>query len=250
MLIDYEFLIYTNKDNLKFLFKRAEFRQPRINSSSESHDNPVTPTSSENPTTPTQDNNKSSNLHKMDYRFEEFRLQSFTNWNCPFVQPADLAAAGFYYTGYIDQVQCFECSICICRWEEGDVPQAMHEEWGGRCRFKRKVPCGNVPIGVDPNTIPESQSRGRDIGPSQSKMKTGTDIPPINPQQKEEKREPLLPEKLQTNDLGICKVCYDRELGMLFIPCGHMACIKCAPDLKNCAMCRSPIQTTIRAYLS
>lgn len=81
------------------------------------------------------------------------RRMSYENWVVPYVQPDDLAAAGFYYTKSIDKVRCFECRTEICRWQEGDDPEVEHQRWGGRCRFIRKLPCGNVPIGADPGTI-------------------------------------------------------------------------------------------------
>lgn len=38
-----------------------------------------------------------------------------------------------------------------------------HQRWGSRCRFVRKQPCGNVPVGVDPSTIPLPAPRGQDV---------------------------------------------------------------------------------------
>ncbi|KAJ8666854.1 hypothetical protein QAD02_008516 [Eretmocerus hayati] len=89
-----------------------------------------------------------------DYRFEESRLRSFVNWPSSCVSPTDLAAAGFFYVGQTDRVRCFECRTEICNWEEGDQPMSEHQRWAGRCRFVRKLPCGNVPLGADPSAIP------------------------------------------------------------------------------------------------
>lgn len=51
-------------------------------------------------------------------------------------------------------------------------------------------------------------------------------------------------------DQRLCKVCMDNEVGVVFLPCGHLlACTFCAPALKLCPMCRKPIQATVRAYL-
>lgn len=89
-------------------------------------------------------------------------MDSFTaQWSCEHVQPKDLAAAGFYYTGQIDRVRCFECGIEVCRWEEGDDPMSEHQRWGGRCRFLRKRACGNVPIGS--SDVPIRPRRSRDV---------------------------------------------------------------------------------------
>ncbi|XP_024883909.1 death-associated inhibitor of apoptosis 1-like, partial [Temnothorax curvispinosus] len=90
--------------------------------------------------------------------FESTRLKSFKNWpwiSGLWIKPEKLAAAGFYYTGESDKIQCFECPIEIYgKWQVDDNPVAYHQQWSGECRFIRNIPCGNVPIGTDPNTIP------------------------------------------------------------------------------------------------
>ncbi|XP_012229106.2 death-associated inhibitor of apoptosis 1 [Linepithema humile] len=137
-----------------------------------------------------------------DYRFEIARVGSFFNWTVPFMEPKKLAAAGFYYTGEKDTVKCFECKYFLSGWQQGDNPMTEHQRWSARCRFVRNIPCGNVPIGVDPKTIP-SYSRGKDIcglygltykpnsGPENNlnteegnKMSSNTNFPGKNPDTK------------------------------------------------------------------
>ncbi|XP_058798919.1 baculoviral IAP repeat-containing protein 2-like isoform X2 [Phymastichus coffea] len=377
------------------------------------------------PTPPQPDENKVDNAGSMEYRFEEVRLQSYTNWPCRYVQPADLAAAGFYYTGQIDKVRCFECRTEICRWEENDDPIIEHQRWGGRCRFIRKLPCGNVPIGADPNSIPpksrdvcgynldyrmdaevdtrassstdESSLTKRpyfgDYATYKARLQTFADWPTSMAQTKEqladagffytgtgdqttcyhcggglknwepqddpwvqhakwfstcfyvklvkgqdfinnvsgkhqsplsheeimkmklpncikkvespvsEKSEPteesssrttttenitcnikspaLKPrtsaeveaetkqstsptksdsskaedsqqsEKKSIDDARVCKICYNEELGFVFMPCGHIvACVKCAPSMTTCAVCRKEVKSRVRAFFS
>ncbi|OXU31188.1 hypothetical protein TSAR_001649, partial [Trichomalopsis sarcophagae] len=128
------------------------------------------------PTPPQPESNEVDDAGSMDYRFEEVRLQSFENWPSEYVRPADLAAAGFYFTKQIDRVRCFECSTEICRWEQGDDPMVEHQRWGGRCRFIRKLPCGNVPIGADPSMIPAPRPRSRDVcGPYKLDYRLGAE---------------------------------------------------------------------------
>lgn len=98
-----------------------------------------------------------------DYRFESARLETFRNWPYSLINPEKLAAAGFYYTGEGDKVKCFECQIEICEWQPDDNPMADHQRWSGRCRFIRNIPCGNVPIGTDPTTIPVPMPKGVDV---------------------------------------------------------------------------------------
>lgn len=53
------------------------------------------------------------------------------------------------------------------------------------------------------------------------------------------------------DDATICKICYNEELGVVFVPCGHIvSCVKCAPSLTTCAVCRKKIEYYVRAYLS
>ena len=99
----------------------------------------------------------------VDYHFEAARLQSFENWPVTYIEPEKLAAAGFYYTGESDKVKCFECQVEICKWVEGDIPMVDHQRWSARCRFIRKLNCGNVPIGVDPDTVTPPRPRSRDV---------------------------------------------------------------------------------------
>jgi baculoviral IAP repeat-containing protein 2/3 len=48
-----------------------------------------------------------------------------------------------------------------------------------------------------------------------------------------------------------CKICMDNEVGVVFLPCGHLvSCVSCATALSNCALCRQPIKAVVRTYLS
>ncbi|KYM99236.1 PREDICTED: death-associated inhibitor of apoptosis 1-like [Cyphomyrmex costatus] len=90
-----------------------------------------------------------------DYRFESVRLDSYKIlpylWK---VEPEKLAAAGFYYTGESDNVKCFMCNVILCEWKLKDDPFADHQRESSQCEFIRNIPCGNVPFGTDPSTIP------------------------------------------------------------------------------------------------
>lgn len=116
------------------------------------------------PSTPTKCPLLYDEVDNCDYRFEQARLQSFENWPVPdIIEPKRLVAAGFYYTGEGDTVRCFECRVEICQWVEGDNPMVDHQRWSARCRFIRKMNCGNVPIGVDPNTVLPPRLRSSDV---------------------------------------------------------------------------------------
>ncbi|GFT03129.1 baculoviral IAP repeat-containing protein 3 [Nephila pilipes] len=53
-----------------------------------------------------------------------------------------------------------------------------------------------------------------------------------------------------STDRCLCKICMDKEVSVVFLPCSHLlACTECAPALKSCPMCRQTIQAIVKAYL-
>ncbi|XP_069104535.1 baculoviral IAP repeat-containing protein 7-like [Argopecten irradians] len=64
--------------------------------------------------------------------------------------------------------------------------------------------------------------------------------------------DPDLSEEIRTlKDQKTCKICLDEEVGMVFLPCGHLcACVTCAPAVHQCPICRCDIRGTVRTYMS
>lgn len=74
---------------------------------------------------------------------------------------------------------------------------------------------------------------------------------PIRPEPTKEDAETLERENARLKEARTCKVCMDNEIGVVFLPCGHLiCCVNCAPSLKDCPMCRTSIQGTVRTFLS
>lgn len=49
----------------------------------------------------------------------------------------------------------------------------------------------------------------------------------------------------------MCKVCMDRDVSVVFVPCGHLvACGECALNLRLCPICRAVIQGSVRTFMS
>ncbi|XP_074744772.1 baculoviral IAP repeat-containing protein 7 isoform X1 [Strix uralensis] len=49
----------------------------------------------------------------------------------------------------------------------------------------------------------------------------------------------------------MCKVCMDRDVSVVFVPCGHLvACEECALNLRLCPICRAVIQGNVRTFMS
>jgi len=80
------------------------------------------------------------------YKSETSRLQTFRNWPLRHIVPADLANAGFIYTGRSDLVQCVFCEGIIGNWEEEDFPITEHRALYPHCPFVRGLDVGNIPL--------------------------------------------------------------------------------------------------------
>ncbi|KAM0732845.1 Baculoviral IAP repeat-containing protein 2 [Formica fusca] len=70
------------------------------------------------------------------YTTYEKRLQTFHNWPKNLKQtPETLAAAGFYYQGFDDQVRCFHCDGGLHGWQPTDDVWIEHAYWFPNCGF-------------------------------------------------------------------------------------------------------------------
>jgi len=62
--------------------------------------------------------------------------------------------------------------------------------------------------------------------------------------------EAELEENRRLREARTCKVCMDREVNTVFLPCGHLVCCDtCSPALRNCAVCRALIRGTVKVFL-
>ena len=50
-------------------------------------------------------------------------------------------------------------------------------------------------------------------------------------------------------DLEICRICYESEMDALFFRCGHVvACEECARQVKDCPVCRKPVDAVVKIW--
>jgi len=55
----------------------------------------------------------------------------------------------------------------------------------------------------------------------------------------------------QLREARQCKICMDHEVGVVFLPCGHLvSCVRCATAVSVCAVCRAQIKAHVRTYFS
>ena len=68
--------------------------------------------------------------------------------------------------------------------------------------------------------------------------------------------EPLTDEELRRENSRMreereCRVCRDKEVGVVFLPCGHLVtCTSCAPTVAECVVCRTRISSSVRVYMA
>lgn len=62
--------------------------------------------------------------------------------------------------------------------------------------------------------------------------------------------ESLRGENNQLRQQSQCKICMDKEVSVVFLPCGHfVSCNDCSFALKICPVCRDMIKGVVRAFL-
>ncbi|NXU79340.1 BIR7B protein, partial [Oreotrochilus melanogaster] len=156
---------------------------------------------------------------------EEMRLSTFQNWpRSTDLHPEQLARAGFFYTGRGDVVRCFYCNGGLRNWSIGGDPWREHALWYPECEFLL-------------------QSKGREFVRSVQDSLSNTSISPSGMSTEEQLR--------RLREERMCKVCMDRDVAVVFVPCGHLvACGECALNLRSCPICRAAIRGTVRTFMS
>ena len=104
----------------------------------------------------------------------------------------------------------------------------------------------------DYSKSPESQTLSSQEEETRGKKPSDLLIPNKNTRKESKKEdEELIEENKRLRDERLCKICADKELGVVFIPCGHLVtCTTCAASLNSCPVCRSTITSLVKTYLS
>ncbi|XP_023937799.2 baculoviral IAP repeat-containing protein 2 isoform X2 [Bicyclus anynana] len=172
------------------------------------------------------------------YATEPARLRTFSDWPRSMRQkPEELAEAGFFYTGHGDKTKCFYCDGGLKDWENDDVPWEQHARWFDRCAFVQLVKGKEYVQKVisEACVVPAAEPAK---APSTSEPTAEAAAPPAEQERPED-------------DAKLCKICYNEERNVCFVPCGHVvACAKCALATNKCAVCRRTFTNAVRLYYS
>lgn len=215
--------------------------------------------------------------------FEE-RLQSFQGIQHP-IDHDRLAQAGLYSTGEADRVLCFSCGGGLKGWEPEEDPWEEHAKHYPGCRFLltekgqefiNSIQLQNKAASSHQNGFSKDESEALQSSIAQKAIEMGLDPCLVERTILERKRitgsghssvqalvedclsntaapqedDPLKKlEKLQREKQ--CKICMDRDICMVFIPCGHLVCCQqCSASLDKCPICCGVISQKIKTYIS
>ena len=170
-----------------------------------------------------------------DYVSQDSRIQSFSTWPVQLSQtPAQLASAGFFYTGCGDKVRCFSAGCGLEMWQPEDDPILEHEKWYPDCFFVRM----KAAMATTETPATSEETRGETSDPAEPVCKI------------------CLTESAQVRTSSLSLLTPHSSLlhspsQIVFVPCGHLlSCPSCAPSLASCPVCRSQIKGMVRAYLA
>jgi len=182
-----------------------------------------------------------------NYSTLEARLRSYEMWPISLkLKPNALSEAGFFYTGKGDQTICFHCGGGLKDWEESDEPWVEHARWFSKCSFVLLIKGKDFVDEVCGRKVTKGKSKSEE-NVAQTELEGGLKEKKID-ECAEQKREEGSSKSEHTS---LCKICYTDEVGVVFLPCGHLvACAKCAVSLSTCAVCRQPVSATVRVFLS
>ncbi|XP_064024140.1 baculoviral IAP repeat-containing protein 7 isoform X1 [Pogoniulus pusillus] len=80
---------------------------------------------------------------------------------------------------------------------------------------------------------------------------TGEEMQPVQVKESDEYRMSTEEQLRRLQEERTCKVCMDRDVSVVFVPCGHLvACGECALNLRLCPICRAVIQGSVRTFMS
>ena len=80
-------------------------------------------------------------------KYEQVRLETFGEWPHSWLNPADLAANGFFYMKQEeDHCMCVFCPLIVGKWAIGDSPSSKHRHYMPQCPFINGKAVGNIPM--------------------------------------------------------------------------------------------------------
>ncbi|KAH9382412.1 hypothetical protein HPB48_005555 [Haemaphysalis longicornis] len=128
---------------------------------------------------------------------------------------------------------------CLALYSLSHLACAHRSSSGEKTTVEQLPSSGEATTPPKPSSLPEKL-----LGVGKVATKSTASLPA-------EPSTELALENLRLKEQRLCKVCLDAEVGVVFLPCGHLAaCPACASALTTCPICRSDIAGTVRTFLS
>ena len=73
----------------------------------------------------------------------------------------------------------------------------------------------------------------------------------VDKQQTNSEEVALEEENRKLKEARTCRVCMDKEINIVFLPCGHLStCEMCSKSLSHCPICSNVIRGTVKTFLA
>lgn len=176
---------------------------------------------------------------ELDIKYPEYKLycdrvKTFDRWPRGIKQrPDEIAQAGFFYSGKGDEIVCFSCGLGMCQLEPEDNLWVEH---------KRLLIHACSYLELNRELLILNQIKYQDY--IDSKDPNNVELEQYNDLENEATSSSSIETK--------CKICLDRKVNIVFLPCKHAAvCSQCVFGLnEKCPICRENIKEKIPLFFS
>ncbi|XP_052130871.1 E3 ubiquitin-protein ligase XIAP-like [Frankliniella occidentalis] len=169
------------------------------------------------------------------------RQDTFRTWEFEHkVSAEQLSDAGFFRsTQALDLTLCFHCGGGLKEWSKGDDPWFEHALHFPKCAYvkmRKGADFIRCVKGERPATMTLEEIRTLALKDIDERENGDVDSGHASEE--------------ETDDVMKCKVCFQDNLGAVFLPCRHLAsCSKCASVVKHCFICRRDIMSVIHVFI-
>ncbi|ACO53512.1 IAP-2 [Euproctis pseudoconspersa nucleopolyhedrovirus] len=151
----------------------------------------------------------------------------------------ELAVNGFYYNGGFRDIRCSCCPMVIKKLNKNDCVKIVHKVYYPQCVFNVESDVATFEVNPTAPSAPPSWTDEHDDLWRCSVENANDNF--VNQ---------IAASDSANQDSCLCKICFERERQICFLPCGHVsACEKCAKRCSKCCMCRKLVKTKIKVYL-
>lgn len=179
------------------------------------------------------------------------RLESFKDWPISLKQkPKEMVDAGYFYMGSGDKTVCFYCGVGMKDWEETDDPWVEHAKWSPNCDYLVLKMSDEMKNGLSLKIKTNSKETKETSKTTKKSVEKKLQNGESSKQKVEDSNISSDSGANEINSKTTCKVCYDEDVDIALVPCGHTVCKNCFTALDKCHVCRKPIEGYVRLYMS